>query len=453
MPKRIFAKLMLGVGRVMRGGQVRRSSAGLSILMAVILISLIVVFSIGVTTMVTESTRQAGNVKQGTSAYYAAEAGLEQALLVNRSLSLLSDGGVGANASGGSGSNVAGQPISNFKIQGSSGKLVEQTVNGKYIIPFPWTGNVPWHGEGSIPVVGGCNPEKPPVRTGEGIEKNFTYRNGSSEVTDEEKNHPCNWNKLALGEKAAIPLYGLNSSGDGFTNFTDFILRVRTPCKDGKEMCLPTERLELNCFDKGEIKCVAGDTSITAQNKKGEVVLAWQIDMEEKAGGGVVTVLPLEEVRTDNNTYDVDTSSLFEGRLNKAKTDRANPFVLLDQSKFVASENTFKNVGSFLQNATYQLPALKLSVVGNLVGCKEKTECEFSYDSPMNGNSANNNYQGPIYVPYLEYQVVFPSGGGGITPVNSANIITGEGQSGPFNQTIRVKVPHDSSSLEYVIQQ
>lgn len=446
MPKRIFAKLMLGVGRVMRDGQVRRSSAGLSILMAVILISLIVVFSIGVTTMVTESTRQAGNVKQGTSAYYAAEAGLEQALLANRSLSLLPEGGVGANASGGSGSNVVGQSISNFKIQGSSGKLVEQTVNGKYIIPFPWTGNVPWHGEGSIPVVGGCNPEKPPVRVGDGTAKGFLYNGGGEKPVNEEF-HPCNWNKLALGEKAAIPLYGLNSSGDGFTNFTDFILRVRTPCKDGKEMCLPTERLELNCFDKGKIKCVAGDTSITAQNKKGEVVLAWQIDMEEKNGGGLVTVLPKEKINNSNGVYEYNLgldSQLFEGHINKA---RSSFFEVLTENKQSILSVDMEIIKEFLRNQAYRLPILKLSVVSNLVGCVEKTTCNSS-----DGAAATNN-SNPIYIPYLEYQVVLPNTASGLTPINNANIITGEGQSGPFNQTIRVKVPHDSSNLEYVIQQ
>ena len=439
-------------------------SEGLSILLSMILITVIVLFSVGVTTLVIDSTRQASNVKEGTTAYYAAEAGLEQALWINKNLTDNNES-LGAEERGRIPSVGGGTASVNFEIQGTTKNLVEKTVNGKYIIPFPWTGNVPWTGEGAITGPGGCDPQKPPTRTGDGTQKIFSYKyvaaNGKEyTATAEEQYHPCNWNKLAVGEKATIPLYGVGTNGT--QNFTSFTLRLHTPCAKGNEMC-PLEanqRLELNCFDKGEnaIRCSSNDSTVDKQRKKGEVLLAWQIDAKDISTGNMVTMMPNQADDPFAPYHPTDDSQLFEGRLNQS-LDVTPFFEFLSQLKYGRELGAIdiSLISAFLSRTDLSEPVLKLSVVGDLIGCYgtngQGIDCSFSYDSPkLDGGQPNTNYRGIIKIPYIEYQVVLP-GAGTFAPVSPQNIITAEGQSGPFVQSIQVKAPHDDSGLEYVIQQ
>lgn len=430
------------------------TSKGLSLLLSVALISIIVVFSIGVTTIVTDSARQASNVKQGTTAYYAAEAGLEQALWVNRTLSSNSQA-IGANESGTPGTLGDATAGSKFKIQGTTANLFEKTVNGKYIIPVPWTGNVPWHGEGSNAVIGGCNPEKPPLREGTGSSKVFAYppvpTNYRSEIE-----HPCNWGKLGVGEKVTIPLYGIGTGG-AILNFDDIKIRVRTPCKDNQEFCAPEDRLFLNCWDKGsnERKCKTGFQS-GSNPQRGEVVLLWQIN--GTSGSELLTLNPLDDILGDK--YQPWDSQFYEGKINK-QVNYVKTFELLNSktSPFptggtytypvgkVLSTGAVTPVKDFITSATK--PTLILSTVSSLVGCFGKNSCDIVKDDP----AQSSTYDGPHMVPYLEYQIILENGSPTYPPVSKDNIISAEGQAGPFNQTIQVKVPTDSSTLEYVIQQ
>lgn len=432
------------------------SSEGLSILLSVILISLIVVFSIGVTTLVTDSARQAANVKQGTTAYYAAEAGLEQALWVNRTLSQSAQGAIGANESGTTGALGDATAGVKFKIQGTTANLVEKTVNGKYIIPFPWTGNVPWHGEGSNAVTGGCNPEKPPVREGTGNSKTFAYPGVATSYRSEIE-HPCNWGKLGVGEKVSIPLYGVGTGG-AILNFDDIKIRVRTPCKDNQEFCSPEDRLDLNCWDKGsqERKCKTG-LQASSNPYRGEVVLLWQVN--GTSGSDLLTLNPLEAITTVDK-YDPWDTQFYEGKINK-QVDTTKTFEVLNSktSPFpsggaytypvgkVLSTGVITPVKDFIASSTK--PTLILSTVSSLVGCFGKNSCDIVKDDP----AQTSTYDGPHMVPYLEYQIILENGSASYPPVSKDNIISAEGQSGPFNQTIQVKVPTDSSTLEYVIQQ
>ncbi len=434
-------------------------SEGLSLLLSMILITVIVLFSIGVTTLVVDSARQSANVKDGTTAYYAAEAGLEQALWVNKELA---DGDLVIGAEETGSSNVGSNSNVNFKIQGSATNLLEKTANGKYIVPFPWTGDVPWHGEGSNPGAGGCNSEKPPVRNGEGDAKTFDYLVDGDPIGPapfiNEIEHPCNWGKLAVGEKVSIPLYGFDTQDDYPVSIDDFKIRVRTPCKGGEEFCMPGDRLLLNCWDKGDSveKCTDDIFDSMQNHLRGEVVLLWQVnaigeDSEQLA------LNPNDD--TGQKYYYPGDSQFYEGKIN-TQMNISTPFELLNtdtdgfpspfpQGIDVMSGQPY-NVKDFVYANTK--PTLTLSVVSSLVGCSDQAQntCSKTYDDP----GEYDTYDGPHMLPYLEYQIVFEEDDlSGNLPASKDNIISAEGQSGPFNQTIQVKVPHDNSSLEYVIQQ
>lgn len=436
---------------------INSSSAGLSILISVILISLIVVFSIGVTTLVTDSARQAGNVKQGTTAYYAAEAGLEQALWVNRALTNQAEGAIGANEKGEIKTIGGANAASKFKIQGTTQNLLEKTVNGKYIIPFPWTGNVPWHGEGANAGSGGCNPEKPPVRGGSGDSKVFAY-DGVDTNFRSEIDHPCNWGKLGVGEKVSIPLYGVEAAG-GMKKYDDIKVRVRMPCKDGKEFCAPGERLLLNCWDKGggEKRCQAASASNT-NSQKGEIVLLWQINGTPLGDIELHTLNPFLKIQTGK--YMPEDSQLYEGKINNQQ-NTVKTFEVLNSSTsaFPTGGGYDLPVGINLNTGVTTLvkefitsiskPTLNLSIVSSLVGCSAGSSCTQDKDDP----TKIGTYDGPKMIPYVEYQIVLENGSAASSPVSKDNIISAEGQSGAFNQTIQVKIPTGSSALEYVIQQ
>lgn len=425
----------------------QKTSPGLSILLSVVMISAVVVFSIGVTTMVTDSTRQAANVKQSTTAYYSAEAALEQALWVNHSLTAAGSA-QGAQATGSTGPLANNQPAGNFKIQGlADSTFLDPTINGTYIQPFPWTGNVPWHGEGSKPVVGGCDPQKPPLTSG----GTFSYPNptqGQPPLSPNTLDHPCNWGKLAVGEKVTIPLFGVDKNGGNIVNFDNFQVRLRTPCKDGQEYCLNTDRLLLNCFDKGsgEKRCSALTTDYNKD--RGEVVLVWQI-AATKAAGSTITINPLEHIQSTGYYYS-DDSQIHEGKI--AETAKSQDFLILNSTIDQGTDINTK-LSEKIQDFITSLPfdskvSLSLSVVLNLVGCQGQTSCNNNNDNP-----AKSNYNTPHLLPYLEYQIKLLGANSSNPPASKDNIVTSEGQSGPFTQTIQVRAPIDNSSLEYVIQQ
>ena len=420
------------------------ASEGLSILIALVMVAFLLVVSVGVATMVTESTRQSANIIAGTKAYYAAESGIEMGLFINHEL-MKQGKAVGANKSGSMSVGDDGAVV-RWKVQGTTSNLFEKTVNGSYIIPFPWTGNAPWHGDGSVRGAGGCDPEKPPGREGSGDSKWFKFPGIDNPNSLNEIDHPCNWNTLRVGEKAVIPLFGVK---DGVAaNYTEFTLKLRAPCKDDKEFCLPGERMEINCFDKGsgERRCGFKDSNASFRNVKGEVVVAWEVDGDDGS-----SLLPKQNIK-NNNEYKPDDSQLFEGKINKAKKS-ITPFVLLDQTAdgiLGGDTGIVKTIQSFLTSlGVDDRPVLKVSVVGSLVGCSDQVDCSYDYDSPEN----KLNYTGPHGIPYLEYQIVLPNASPDNPPANVENIITAEGQFGAFVRTMQVKVPNDNSTLEYVIQQ
>ena len=63
-------------------------------------------------------------------------------------------------------------------------------------------------------------------KQGGDVNENAEIKDLLNEYTDP-RDLPCNWNKIKHGETVQIPLYG----SEGALSFTEFKLRVRTPCK------------------------------------------------------------------------------------------------------------------------------------------------------------------------------------------------------------------------------
>ncbi len=449
---------------LMRSLKLKQKSPGLSLIISVILISIIVTFSIGVATLIVDSVRQGARVRRGTEAYYSAEAGIEQALLVNKKLKDQGEA-IGHSAEYQPDEDHPNIPYdARFEIKGDAGTFFVKQLQGKYIVPFPWTGDVPFTDlEYGAKVEGGCDPTKPPQLTTDG--NNFIIPDDASDdgnETAEVLEHPCNWGMLKPGTKVAIPLYYIENGSP--KNLTDFTIRLRTPCFSGAEYCQPTDRYLLNCFDKGEeaIRCMGRKYEVPEQ--KGEVVVLWQIDAE--AAGVPVSLTPLDVRYQDGQNF-TNNSEIFEGKINGARIAPKAFTILKASDSFygyissITSQTKVKpdigdpgkdaiSVSDFLGDGTdIEKPILKLSVIGSLKGCQDNncTVNSYPYDSTGNPKS---DFTAPPDIPYLEYQIQFT---GSEAPANVENILRSEGQSGPFQHTIEVKVPHQTSSLEYVIQQ
>ncbi|HED37477.1 MAG TPA: hypothetical protein ENI76_04425 [Ignavibacteria bacterium] len=395
-------------------------------------------------------------MRQSTIAYNNAESALEQALMINATRE--HDGtGIGTDLTVSCPSDsrcVLPHAKYTFTIKGLlTGSA--STLAKDYIIPFPWTGNAPWKGQGSKPT-GGCDAAHPPRTNNKGAY--FYYP--SNQTTDNYNvlNHPCNWNTIKVGQKVSIPLYAVTNNGktQTYKNITSFSLRLRTPCYDGSDFCneksstLTDQRWILNCFDKGTKEELCGKKDIGSKTyRKGEVVMIWQIDVTDK-NNKLISFLPYRYIQgsTDTVFYKFSDSELYEGKINKDfnisnNTPPSN--ILTQKSQTVGPNNPNpSSILKILNNPNYKKPVLKLSLISNLIGCK-KNKCSYLNSGPKQNNPR---------IPYLAYQIDFgntpPIGGGLPGPVN---IITATGSKGAFSRTIEVKVPHESSNLEYVIQQ
>jgi hypothetical protein len=191
---------------------------------------------------------------------------------------------------------------------------------------------------------------------------------------------------------------------------------------------------------------------------KGEVVLLWQINGSPLGETELHTLNPFAEIRS--GTYISEDSQLYEGKLNNQQS-AVKTFEVLNTNTSAFPIGGIYNypVGVNLNTgaitavkdfiASISKPTLNLSIVSSLVGCSAGNSCTQDKDDP----TKIGTYDGPKMIPYVEYQIVLENGSAASSPVSKDNIISAEGQSGAFNQTIQVKIPTGSSALEYVIQQ
>lgn len=430
-------KLITKVKSHLSGNFLGNKKSGASILLGVILVALIVTFALGITNIVIASIRQSNNVKQANIAYYAAEGALERGLLKNQQL------GIGGSFQEETQKDKNGVK-SQYEVKGQTNIYGNGQLNGKYIIPAPWTGNVTWHGAGALPQ-GGCDPAKYPSLVNANTQ--FEYAKASApngKLTVDTIEHPCNWGKIALGEKVTIPLFGydLVNCANGVCqpiNMKDFTVRLRTPCSNGEEYCLGSERAKLDCKNNGDAQ-IPSCTNLQQPNK-GDVIALWQIEGKDPSNNEKnSTMVPNDVLVANSGNYGLTDTQLNEGKINNHLKD-TNDFTVLavssNSSLLGKIDSQVISIPTMLNN--YTTPSLKLSIVGNINEC-------------VDGNCTNNNQLYIKKIPYLEYQIQFDSSNT-TPPSNVEQLISGQGTSGSFNQVINVKVPQDSSGLEYVLQE
>lgn len=412
--------------------KVYRTRPGVSLLISLILVSILVIFGIGVSNLVISSIRESANVNQANKAYYAAEGGMELGLLENKG----KDAGYDATLADVDYNGTGGKPgepgvlLSKVKIQGKV--PASSQIGGEYVMPRPGTGTA-----GT-----GCDVLNPPV-----------------DVSDATKgiDHACNWNKIKVGETVGIPLYTTNLDGS-INNPADIDLqnlkvKVRTPCMDGASggpnSCTGSGRYRLDDYNGVDttLKCTSSKPDFC-----GDTVVSWSIVGTNVTGDKVYTLVPIGVFNPTTGKRLPYNSEIYEWLINSVRSsgvpfggfscdkycviyenrggidplDESNPASILDFLLDGAIDGWFVRSGG---DKIYK-PILKLSVISSL--------SEFS--------SAD-------LIPYLEYQITTNVGVGGTAPADLTQTVTAEGFSGSFKQVLEVKLPQETGLLEYVIQQ
>lgn len=466
----------------------------MSLFIGLILVSLITVFSTIVTNVIISSVQQSSHVNRANEAFFGAEGALEEGLKFNRekgagfTLELpatLDFGGMAIEGSGvtqsttqcygtttfeacvdqceienpsggnpyqldcyvvcencpastsGTENSVTPDVKAQYDIQGRVPAGLVYAVGtkyaGKYNVPTPGTGNVG----------GYCDTLDPPISKSDkhseylipGMEEPF-------ELSDPSE-HPCNWNKIKVGETITIPLYFVDNNGDAvpflqtnYASYSSMIIRMRTPCKDGNDIC--DKMYRYNLADNP-------NSNLTEAVPYNDPVVSWQIVTEKTAEypSYVLSAISDFENSDDEELKSGTSTVILESKINEAKQDAIAPFTvfgLTDSGSFGRDINKCKGTirqfllaesGSCWEGKTINKPVLKLSVIGNII--------------------SNELDEGKL--PFLEYQIITSAFSGDNSPTNSVQTITAEGYSGTFKQVLEVKQPQSGGLLEYVIQQ
>jgi hypothetical protein len=414
--------------------------SGVSLIISIVLVSIVLLFAMAVSNLVVNSLRSSANVNRANEAFYAAEGALESGLMANQQQ--------GAGYTTGdnpvlydncqTGQQCPTVPTARVKIQGQV--PVSKMIDNQFIIPTPGTGT---SGQD-------CNPLKAVLTPFSYSYNPMNDPHYTGAVTVEDVpalDHPCNWNKIKVGETIAIPLYVTTTSADAnctayppdqtvtyVCNPTNLGLsalkiKIRTPCSNGADMCESMYRFDLNT------------TPDQTQFKGDDPIVSWQIVGTDATGSESYTLQP----RIDYEINPIPrwpplSSVIAESKINSAKT--LSDFMVINEmktgiendnstfnSKFGTIKNFLMNLGTW-SSRTIMKPVLKMTVIHSL-------------------ESSTRNQ-----VPYLEYQIVMNvSANPPATPADSAQTITAEGLSGTFKQVLEVKQPQETGLLEYVIQQ
>lgn len=436
------------------------SRRGASLLIALGITTIITLMAIGIATVVVSSLRDSSNLARSNEAYYAAEGALEAGLMDNATK------GAGYSTNG-------AQPayFGAFQQCGNDQACLAKTPKyetkgqipedkkysgGNYGIPTPGTGTVG----------NNCNPLKAQISGTQYFnEKDGKYYpsqnndpNNQYTLVDPEEN-PCNWNKIKYGESVSIPLYvtadqqylteqGVSCAQDPSNlnsyicnpkdlGLTSLIIRVRTPCESGQEMCL-SGKIDRYTLDNthGDIINVGGD----------DAILDWQIQAADKGGGKSYVMVPNHSYNLAFKKYNLPDSEIYESRINsypsnQLEINQNNGTWGVDISPGGKNQGTIFN---FLTDLTpwnldggiirtvptdaINKPVLKLTVINKLV-----------------------DFIGGGSIPNLEYQILINTTK--ISPADSSQTVTAEAFSGGFKQVLESKTAQQGNQIQYVIQQ
>ena len=460
---------------------------GLSLLVAVIICSLIIVAATGVTKVILSQFRDTDAYGTSLQTYYASESGLATALL------MLRDKPIGYNIPEGKfemavDNNRKAQvkySVQNNTMALNNARFSDYSkADSLFTVPSPWTGDA---GQGTgfdfgaVATAGGspgsCSLDDPPVPA------DGTIKEIKDKITAAALEHPCNWNKIYFGETVTVPLYRLKANNidainpaavAGDTAFGGgmgmFVFRVRTPCKVWNE----ADDDGFVCAERWEFYNVVD----TAKNrvKTDDTIINWEISGYDK-DGDIVTMLPqnlrVNALNKEPDRIEEKNSEVYEKKINEAKKnappstkpsldlymekytvlkDKNNlsscGFGLFDNTSKCSGKDVKDYIGGIFEflNADrfQQIPARSPSDIPTDKDWKRTIDepyFKFTTIYPFYTDKDQT-----IRIPYLEYQIITDK------PIaGNLQIIDVSATVGGFRQSLQVKKPVQSSVLEFAV--
>jgi len=387
----------------------RSTKPGTSLLVGLGLTTIIVLVSIGVTTVVISSIRESANVTGANQAYYAAEGALEKGLLVNQ------DKSAGFSDS----DEVFTKPPKASYTIGGQVSVDTKYVSNEYGVPAPGTGKAGKDCDSLHPVISDF----------------FTYSASTGKYTygssgEDPQDHPCNWGKLKVGETVTIPLYYTNSTGDPINVFSgsasQFHINLRAGCTDGQEFCNIRPQLDTT---KGANSYKYGSTY-------DDPIATWQIIGQSPDGSKTYILSPY--ISFDPSTgWDTASTILYKSKINTAPSTG----ILTQSNGGIDSTGCRGSIQKFLTGMGSGMACSSVWATQNITKPVLKISLIHSIEDSLGEK-----------IPHIEYQLLTNTAMS-TPPTDTSQTITGEGYSGTFKQVLEVKNPQGTGLLEYVIQQ
>lgn len=399
----------------------RRSSAktmehekGFALVIALGIVALMSILTIALSTILLDSIKAATNIESSNEAYYAAEAGLEMGLLANKSQAAGFEKTDTIDYASINGS------TDTWKIQGLATCLLTNPLDATscksgeeniYYIPHQGTGDAGTK----------CDPLQGYI----------------------DKDHPCNWGKLSVGESVAIPLYRAVTPGtendtnnDGILDpdeleITSLKLKIRTPCVNGssKSDCDGGERYQLD---------------IGADPNTSDTIMLWEIvgECKKTSDNKDCYLTQVDETSLNKGKLYIYNSEIYADLINTA-----SDYIVLPENEF--GDDNFNFQGEIINFITNQ-------TADNSDDVSEPTKTDWEW--------TQRKIHKPIFhltvihslsqsdgssIAYLEYQMEIEAG----RPVSDAyQTIISEGLSNNFKQSLQIKRSQGTGVLKFVIQ-
>ncbi len=393
-----------------------KTHRGVSMLVALILVGVLLLFGLIISNVVISAIRDSANVNRSNQAFYAAEGALEEGLYAaNQHGAGYSDPApvssvYAANAGQTSTVNAT------YKIQGQVDPN-SQYADGTYGVPSPGTGDVGSECDPLTAVISGS----------------FEYPEGSQITYNDYKDHPCNWNKISVGETVTIPLYYTDQNGDAMPLMgpnSTLQLKIRTACTTGEALCVNSDRYDLDYIN--------GDPTYSGNDP----IINWQILGDDLNSGQGYVLNPWISF-SGINLIALSSTIISESKIDAARM--AMTFKVLDQSsKGIDLNGCIGKILDFIQDSDTSLSSCGNASFYWSTHTITKPVFNFTIIHSMEDTLGRT-------VPYLEYQLI--SNAPLATPTDVAQTVMAEGFSGSFKQVLQVQQPQASGLLQYVIQQ
>ncbi len=421
----------------------KKSQQGFALVISLMLVALITIFTVAIGSTMIESIRENRNIDLSTKAYYAAEGGLEMALGAQKR-----NNEAGFQKTGSMDFNRA---TVKWKIVGRAGckhkddpdtrledpQTCDPRTDGTYYTPRPATGTA---GVDCDPIGNYSDP-----------------------------NHACNWNKIAYAESVAIPLYrvydpdtdpanGLQDvDGDGLLNpaelgMTELKIKVRTPCKDGRNECSdePSDG-ERYLLDEGD------------DPKNSDTILIWEItaecenvDTEEVENCYLGQNDVVDDITNDYKDF-IYNSEIYAALINDFGSSPTLAYKTQGYTVLYIENTINRDIDYGIDNFLFWGNILDfLTNQPSNFQSDEPTDLDWDWDKriirrPMLSFQIIQSLvdQSGGRVPYLEFQVEM-KGDGEIADIYQTFI--SEGFSDNFKQSLEAKRGHSTGALKFVIQ-